>query len=615
MTVVRDLIRPAECSGESYEAVVPDTVDLAERARLGLNGVVGTSDPACYYQMWFAINYASREPYLSHNGADGTCTVKFAESLPLLRTASGSQEHLDVETNQMVELVKAISPDDGLYYVLWQPNRPWHSNYMPHSDGAAQEDFASVVGVGRMMRSMLVWQERDGDDRWNDRLRAMARGAAKMAVFKDDYAYYPDGGHSHQYAYPRSGWQNTREPASDTESGEGSVLDSIGHMIYGLARWYTASGDREAIDLAGKIATFATLPKMWGGLAEEIAVHGGEQGHFHSHMHGHMGGLRGILEYARATNDEARLEFVRRSYEHLRTYMIPRIGWLGGNGVGDGTIHAEGCNLADLIALGIRLSESGIADYWDDVDAVTRNLLLEQQLTDVDKLRSIAEASPPRGERSRLPGQETYDRMPERLVGIYAAFASPNSIPPSTVMGCCVANGTQAIYYAWEGALRCDGDTAQVNLLINRASRLVDVDSYLPYEGRVVVHNKAARRVSLRISNWIDRRALRLSVSGQERPLAWVGNYVVVDDLNPGDRIEVVFPVRETTASYTASHRVWRRERQFTYTFRGSTVVDVAPRETNPRAIPIYDRAHLRADSAPMKKVTRFVPSRPILRW
>jgi hypothetical protein len=41
--------------------------------------------------------------------------------------------------------------------------------------------------------------------------------------------------------------------------------------------------------------------------------------------------------------------------------------------------------------------------------------------------------------------------------------------------------------------VREDGDTAQGNLLVNRAAALLDVDSWLPYEGRVVVHNKGAR--------------------------------------------------------------------------------------------------------------------------
>jgi hypothetical protein len=38
--------------------------------------------------------------------------------------------------------------------------------------------------------------------------------------------------------------------------------------------------------------------------------------------------------------------------------------------------------VGDMVGLGIRLSDAGLGDYWDDVDAVVRNQLVEQQLTD-----------------------------------------------------------------------------------------------------------------------------------------------------------------------------------------------------------------------------------------
>ena len=611
----RASFEPAQARGERYQALVPDTLDLAARCRLALQGIANTSDPDCYGQMWFTMVYACRQPYLAHNGADPVCTPKYAEALPMLRTACGSQEHLALETEQMAHLLDGISPDDGLYYCRWQPDRPWHSNYMPHVYEQTPEDIAQVAGVGRMMRAMLTWRERDGDSRWDEHIRAMARGLGRIAIKRDGYAYYPDGGHSLQYAYPRSGWLHTQEPESDTESGEGSVLDSLGHPIYALARWYAASGDEQALDLAGRLARFATLPKMWGGLAEEVGVHGGEQGHFHAHPHGHMGGLRGLLAYGAAAHDARILEFVRRSYEHLRTYMIPRAGWLPGNGIGDGVVHAEGCNLGDLVALGVRMSDLGLGDYWEDVDAVVRNLLMEQQLTDVEALRVVSAASPPRAERSAWPGQETSERMPERLLGAFTSWGAPNRLPVGSIMGCCVANASLGLAFAWEGALRCQGDTAQINLLVNRASRLADVDSYLPYEGKVVVHNKAARRIALRVLSWIDRRTLALTVGGLPRPIEWVGSYLLVDDLKPGDEVVMRFAVPESTVSYTANHRVWRQERVYTITLRGSTIVAVSPEADGPRDIPIYRRAHLRSDQAPMVWVDRFVPERELRSW
>jgi hypothetical protein len=205
--------------------------------------------------------------------------------------------------------------------------------------------------------------------------------------------------------------------------------------------------------------------------------------------------------------------------------------------------------------------------------------------------------------------------MSGRIVGIFASGAAANCLPPGGIMGCCSANATQGLYFAWEGALRCDGHAAQVNLLVNRASRLADVDSYLPYDGKVAIQNKKARRISVRMLSWIDRRRPKTTVSERERPLDWIGNYLVFSDLRPGDRIVLEFPVPEGKATYTAHHRVWRHERAYTYTLRGSTVVDVSPWDANPRNIAIYGRADLRHDRAPMKKVTRYAPEKVLTTW
>ena len=40
---------------ERYEAMVPDTLDLALRAEQALHGIAGCSDPADEYLMWFEV--------------------------------------------------------------------------------------------------------------------------------------------------------------------------------------------------------------------------------------------------------------------------------------------------------------------------------------------------------------------------------------------------------------------------------------------------------------------------------------------------------------------------------------------------------------------------------
>jgi hypothetical protein len=181
-------------------------------------------------------------------------------------------------------------------------------------------------------------------------------------------------------------------------------------------------------------------------------------------------------------------------------------------------------------------------------------------------------------------------------------------------MTCCTSNGTQGLYYAWEAAVRESGDATQVNLLLNRASKILDVDSHLPYEGRVVIRNKAARRLAVHVPSWVSRRQIRADVAGRACPLAWVGNYLLFDNLQPGELVTITFPVKETTARYTVNART-PAEQVYTCTFRAGTLVDIAPRDQSPTSYPLYQRDHLRQEKAPTKTVERFVAPKVISNW
>ena len=324
--------------------------------------------------------------------------------------------------------------------------------------------------------------------------------------------------------------------------------------------------------------------------------------------------LRGMLEYARIAGDHRVAEFVRRSYEFTLTQGIPRTGWINCypaalNGV-------EGCALGDLAALAIRLSDYGLGDYWDDVDALARNQLVEQQFIRPDILQSISNSCTEKDacEKDPPPGKLCYDNVIERSIGVYGGVATPTAVPGAWVMHCCTSNATQGLYAVWEGTLRENGDTAIVNLLLNRAGRLADVDSWLPFEGRVVVRVKSARRLAVRLPAWIDERGLRIQLSGRPIHPPRIGRYMLFEDLHPRDTIELAFPVSETTASYTVNAHS-PAEQVYNCTFRASTLVDISPRDQNSTSYPLYQRHHLRTASAPMKRVTRFVPSRVVRQW
>jgi len=624
-----------EYRGGTREASVPDTLDLADRAELAINGLGGSIDPNLRYQMHFYINYNCKTPYMKHHGADVTCDPKFAESFPLMRLMCGSDLYLDIEQEQRAELLSRIQ--DGLYWNFVDPARPWRDSYNPAFDGNRKdEDVANVGGNGRMLRTLVTWYELVPDEILEAYIRQLVDGLNRIAVHREDYAYFPDGGFGEAFNYPRSGWINTDEAKGEVEGAEGSATGYQAHQIQGLARWYALSGDIKALELAEKLTRYCMMTRFWGGLPypkqgdrgpawhiadvlpDPMCVAGCEQGHWYSHFHARAIVLRGILEYGRVANDSRIVEFVRRAYEYALTFGIPRMGWI--NCYPAAINRMEACALGDLVALGVRLSDIGAGDYWDDVDCVVRNQLVETQLIRADVLHSVAEASPVKGsehvpfQETVYPNQINQENVIERTLGTFGSISSPASLAPPWVMQCCTGNATQGLYYAWEAIVRETDRRAQVNLLLNRASKSVDIDSFLPYEGKVVIHVKQARRVSVRIPSWVDRTAIQADVDGNVRPCEWVGNYLVFDDLESGSRINIRFPITQTTSSYTVNART-DDQQKYTCTFRGNTLVDIQPRDNAATSYPLYLRDHLRTGEAPLRKAARFVPEKLISRW
>jgi hypothetical protein len=163
-----------------------------------------------------------------------------------------------------------------------------------------------------------------------------------------------------------------------------------------------------------------------------------------------------------------------------------------------------------------------------------------------------------------------------------------------------------------------------VNLLLNRPSRWLDIDSYLPYEGKVVLKVKEAKHVAVRIPEWTDRKQVACKVNDKKQELlAWSGNYMEVKELKPGDTVTVEFPMKAKTL-FAPIGRI-----PYKLTLKGNTVVDIDPESWDRVECPVYDneivreggefcplyqRDQYKQDKAPMKKVERFV-SKETIQW
>ena len=104
-----------------------------------------------------------------------------------------------------------------------------------------------------------------------------------------------------------------------------------------------------------------------------------------------------------------------------------------------------------MVALAVKLSQYGVGDYWDDVEAYIRNQMIEHQLTDRDLIEQEVVGRGPKWEPD--PPQVISDRLVDRAIGSFARTPCPTRVYTAWTV-CCPANGSQALYYAWEGILR-----------------------------------------------------------------------------------------------------------------------------------------------------------------
>lgn len=592
--------RPKEI-GTYYKATVPDTLDLAERARLGVNHFTLIQDQNC--EMHFSGGPSGMGHQFSPLMA---CQPKGMEAMAMERLMCGSIQGLEKESTMLKMLASHIGKT-GVYWVPKYKDRPWlgSPDTLPR---------ANVHGQARMIRAMTIWYQYTGNPFWKELVDRMIVGLdEKILVHKNDYAYAPIYGWFEESDYFRAsysekGWKDDKEPENEKAGEEGSLFNAQGHTPGALANWYRLTGNEQSLQVSGQLVRFLTKPKFWAdsSTGNLPGIIGAEHAHWKGHYTGHINTLRAILEYAMVANDARLKEFVREGYEWGRKYYFSSWGMGGGC-----------CGHPRLLGLAVKLTDAGVGEYWEDVDRYIRNQCSQMQFTPED--------IPYFGEGPGL----------KPMVGAFGHQTEKESWSL-----CCTSHGNMGLFYAWDATLRYKNGTARINLLLNRASPWMDIDSYLPYEGKVVLKNKEAREAFVRIPLWVNRSDVRCRIGSEELPTEWFGNYLRFAGLQTDDHITIEFPMVERTETWTVGETwgvphgwpVLNVGTVIKADFRGNTIVKLTPpilggkaeglvdyqgKVAEPLPFPsLYElrQAQLHRTKAPMTNVTRYV-SRLVLKW
>lgn len=589
-------IRP---QGYWYNAEVPDTLDLSDRAALAINALIGQVDPKDFYGIYQSYKFNANPPHVE-GGSDALYGVvlepRSVRTLPMLRAMSGSSFGLETERDMMRTLLAQVQKNGEMTY--------------PHALDSPVRDMSYPARAAMLAFAAKDWYGRDPNSQWLDWIDLLSDGLKKDVIHVDHRAYYPiqsaidSQGNWHDMVKGSAGptpYHTPDEPSQDQLGQEGTAKNDLTRAMSALVLDYKLTGNKDSLQLADELKREILRPALWVN-TDKLGYPGYEHAVWEGHFHAGAHTLLGLLDLADAKNDPWLKEFVREGYASAIRNGAVRVGWFPAwihpTKFGRAAWLAEGdeiCGVGDMVLLGVRLSDDGIGDYWDDVDSIVRNQLSAQQVIDVDLMRRAA----------GVTGKE-FDADLQRFRGGFGLGGITTIDQNGQIAGCCTGNGSQALYYAWEGITRFHGKTATVNLFLNRASAWMDIDSYLPYEGKVVLHNKLASTAMVRIPAWLDRSTVEVQVNGRPVNPTAAGRYLVIDGLAPKDVVTMTFPLKETVEKDTMAGTT------YTITFRGSTIVDIQPRANGPHSYPLYLRSAFTANKAPMRMKRRFVADRLI---
>jgi hypothetical protein len=242
--------------GQYYDDLIPDTLDIAERAELAINCLTAMTDPAADYEIYYITDFFRNPPVMQHDWSDWNSSQwKMYEALSLLRLITGSNTNIHIDHIWLEVILRSIG-SDGLFYIPLK-ERPWsrlNTAWGPtvwradgttaHIEDESVEYIASPTPIGRVMGILTNYYLRDNkNSAWEKLVEKMVDRSLEITIDKGDYGYMPAGFY---------------EPDSivspDAPLPKGTVgLESYGRLIQGPANFYKYTGYEPAKKLSHKL--------------------------------------------------------------------------------------------------------------------------------------------------------------------------------------------------------------------------------------------------------------------------------------------------------------------------------------------------------------------------
>jgi hypothetical protein len=175
--------------GRRYTATVPDTLDLAERARLAIHAMTEATNPLADHEIYAIVYFRTHPPSMMQNCWHHTLLGKFLWALSLARLACGSEQNLHVDQRWMEVALRMQGPDGLLYTPV--RGRPWAYVWWPVRDIEQPRDqILQPFDCAVMLNAMAHFARRDPSPLWRDALRSLVDGMIDLAVAQGDDAFF-----------------------------------------------------------------------------------------------------------------------------------------------------------------------------------------------------------------------------------------------------------------------------------------------------------------------------------------------------------------------------------------------------------------------------------------
>jgi len=534
-----------------------------------------------------------------HQFSDQT-QFRVMANLPLMRMISGSTQGMEMERGFLKGIFKYIG-DDGLFYNDVK-SRPWVRGDVcgvAYHYLGKDRYYTSLQQSNLLLHTLMSYGQYSGDQRWFEVARRCIDSLIRLAVDRGNIAYY------HKWQYLPGEAHSEGPPLSDFVTR----WVSESYFANMFLRFYDLTGYQPAADMARKLTLFNSSTWMFPddkNLPWKNACYAGFPNMASSLP----------MEYGLRLDDAEMLKVAQQNFEKHLPYVDKFTGYTSEvifTGSKASTQHtAEGCYVAYPIQNAAVLSKFGIGDNWNHIDRWVRNMFAEAQLKNIDWVSRINLDKP-------LPPHATTDNVLERNIGSFGGAMRPNDWYGGDVHGahhpdvygpggsgmalqfCCQARSAAAIYNVWDSIIQHEDGKLKVNLLLNRASEVADIDSHIPYTGQVDVKVKQPVELSIRIPEWVKPEEASATVDGENRDITFVGRYAQLGSVNAGQKAILTFPISERDEKTVIEGR------EYMLRIKGNTVIGISP---GGKHSPLYQRAYYRENSTRWHKVNRFLIDR-----